>query len=107
MDATFDSNDVYNRGFTELVFRRERGARIWHTYQAHGKVYHLHDVHLRKLKELRKQLFNIDNYQPICLKLRSKRRKTSALISSHHSDRSDLLELIITACAFSNRNAPQ
>ena len=46
----------------------------------------IHGVHLHKLKGLRKQQFNIDNYQAIWLKSGLKRRKTSALVLFHQFD---------------------
>lgn len=61
-DATFDSNDVYNRGFTELVSRRVVQGYGTHTECTERCIASpSHDLHLRKLKGLRNQWFSIDN----------------------------------------------
>jgi len=64
-------NDVYNRGFTELVSHREWCKDMAHIPSAQiGVSLAGHGVHLRKLKGSREPRLNIDNCQPICLKSR-------------------------------------
>jgi hypothetical protein len=55
-------NDVYNRGFTELVSRREWCKDMAHIPSAQiGVSLAGHGMHLRKLKGSRERRLNIDN----------------------------------------------